>query len=440
MSSKKAVAVWLKHVKKNDIKTAGGKGAKLGELLHAKFNVPDGFVVTADFYRDSISRSGITPKISQILSELNFSSETEINVASKKLRSLINSLRFDADEKRKILAMYRRIGGPAAVRSSATAEDLKKASFAGQQETLLNVYEKTLINSIKQCMSSLYTPRAIIYRHEMGVDSTQPSIAVVVQKMVDARAAGVAFSVNPSTNNENELVIEAAVGLGEAVASGRVTPDRYIISKGNKISERIIQKAAPVLSDKEAKGIALVVNKIADYFKAPQDVEWAIDTKGKLHVLQSRPITTLQNTTALKRKRIITREYGVQYSGLPLGSLSNESKFIIPRPVHVKEIEGAAASCGRARGKVIIVKTVADLGKVKRGDVLVAVTTHPDYVPAMRKAYAIVTDEGGITSHAAIVSRELNLPCVVGTKIATKVLRDGDNVEVDGDSGRVFRL
>lgn len=415
MSSKDTAVIWLRHVGKYDLETAGGKGTRLGELLHAKFRVPDGFVITADFYRNSISRSGIAPEISRILSGLDFSSESGINSASKKLRSLINSTRFDAGEKRKILAAYRKIGGPVAVRSSATAEDLKKASFAGQQETFLDVSEKTLINSIKRCMSSLYTPQAIAYRHEMNADITQPRIAVVVQKMVRARTAGVAFSINPSTNNKNELVIEAAKGSGEAVVGGRITPDRYILSKDNRIGDKIIQNAAPVLSDKEAKEIALVVNKIADYFKAPQDVEWAMDNKGELHVLQSRPITTLQNVTALKGKKMIA-----------MGRKGG--------------IKGAAASCGMARGKVIIIKKMADLKKVKSGDVLVAVTTSPSYVPAMRKAHAIVTDEGGIISHAAIVARELNLPCVVGTKIATKVLKDGDKVEVDGDSGTVFRL
>lgn len=235
MSSKDAAVIWLRHIGKRDLETAGGKGIRLGELLHAKFRVPDGFVITADFYRNNISRSGIAPEISQILSELDFGSEREINSASKKLRSLINSVPFDADGKRKILGAYRKIGGPVAVRSSAISEDLKKASFAGQQETFLDVSEKNLINSIKRCMSSLYTPQAIAYRHEMSVDSTQSHIAVVVQKMVRARTAGVAFSINPSTNNNNELVIEAASGSGEAVVSGRVTPDRYILSKDNRI-------------------------------------------------------------------------------------------------------------------------------------------------------------------------------------------------------------
>jgi pyruvate, water dikinase len=406
LSSKSTVVVWLRHVGKHDLNAAGGKGAKLGELSRAGFRVPDGFVITADFYRDGISRSGISPKISWIFSKLNLGSESEIDSASRKLRSLINSIHLDAGGERKILAAYRELGGPVAVRSSATAEDLKEASFAGQQETFLNVSEGNLIGSVKRCMSSLYTPQAIAYRHAMNIDGASASIAVVVQKMVRVRASGVAFSANPSTNNENELVIEAA--------AGGATPDRYVISKGNKIREAALRNAVPVLSDKEAKEIASVVNKIAGHFRAPQDVEWAIDTEGKLNVLQSRPITTLRDAAAPEKAMIVRR--------------------------HEAIIRGTAASRGRARGKVIIVKSAADLKKVKSGDVIVAVTTSPDYVPTLRRACAIVTDEGGILSHVAIVSRELNLPCVAGTKIATKVLKDGDEVEVDGDSGAVFRL
>ncbi len=719
--------LWLDELDKNSVSLAGGKGANLGELKKAGFPVPDGFVISCALYNKIISENGLKGKI-----------------------------KIPKDAEKEILSTYQKLGGTVAVRSSATAEDSKIASFAGQQDTFLNVGESALIESVKKCMESLFSPRAISYRAQKNFDERNISIAVIVQKMVDSRKAGVAFSVNPVTGNKGEIVIEAASGLGMQVVGGQIIPDNYIVLKEtNKINERRISKE-PVLNDSEIISLSEITKKIERHYNTPQDIEWAIDDSGKIHILQARPVTAISQGKPAWKK-IMAREYGVQYTEMSLRSLSPECSFIIDAPFyehvyvpedknealyvdetkwnafvsslkkkylenpknyeafekqfmeigsnyvktaeqisktalktkanselkkdylayqkaslryapfiwiqflinnffaekakeiiiskagnngdlpalydvalrpdkkaaafrlsevvfeweklddakrteiyekfkwmpcmdihnrqwtkeeffsHVaefrkpekkqalsyellvkqlnpskeekqmldiakrlaylkdlkddfrrmgvfygqtlfqeiasrmgialedvsyllesevvdfldsgkaiqksiiderkngfviyytpekrisckagrditpimnllgiiaaekfsEEIKGTPASLGNAKGTVRVVKGVSDLGNVRKGDILVAITTHPDYVPAMQMAAAIVTDEGGITSHAAIVARELRLPCVVGTRHATKSLNDGDIVEVDANSGVVRKV
>ncbi len=696
--------VWLKDVGKKDAAIAGGKGAQLGELKNAGFNVPEGFVITAEGCK-------------QLLNE----TETA---------------------EKEIISAYRKLSGKVAVRSSAASEDQKETSFAGQMETYLNVTEDQLLETVKKCISSL--SKAASYASKKNIRAS--SMAVVVQKMVDAKKAGVAFSVNPVSGNKDEIIIEAGKGLGKAVVGGEVIPDRYIISKKDiSIKEKEINTKTPVLTEDETKKIALQVKKIEEHYSFPQDVEWAYDKENNLAILQSRPITAIQRSW----KKIIAREYGVQYTELSLKCLSPLNKHIVPSPfyeqayvpedgneacyvdadkwssfvdllnkkyveqlenyyefeedfiragteymetakkiansniktknnkelkkdyedylgknleygpyiwmqflinnfysekakeiisaksigketecisamlrpekkaaamqiseiaekweqlsdseknqayenfkwlpcldVHnppwtkeefishmsgfrkkenkepavkidfsaeekkiisiarklsylkdlkddfrrqgvmhgqrlyseiagrigisledasymtdeeiidflekeirpkiikiqerkkgfaiyfnnnkeiecksgkgareaievlgiamidkiTSEIKGTPASKGMAIGKVTIIRGVSDLKKVRKGDIIVAVTTHPDYVPAMQRAAAIVTDEGGITSHAAIIAREYGLPCIVGARNATKLLKEGDKVEVNANSGSVIRL
>lgn len=749
--------IWLEKIGKNDVAAAGGKGAQLGELKRAGFNVPDGFVITTSVYNAFVKKLGSS--ISEILTGLETDNTESLENASRKNQGIIISADIPDNIEKEILEAYRKLGKLVAVRSSATAEDQKDASFAGQMATFLNVTEGKLLESAKKCFASMFTARAICYMEQKKIDYKQVSMAVVVQNMVDSEKAGVAFSINPLNNNEREVVIEAATGLGENVVSGKATPDNYAVDKetGN-VRERIIKSDSSVLNDSEVSEVASTIKRIEEHYKFPQDVEWAIDKSGALYVLQARPVTTFKAASKPVWKKIMAREYGVQYTELSIKCISPLNSWIVPatfyeqayipengnetcyadetkwnefvaalrkkyaeHPENYKEFEksftkagseyaetskaiskidleksnngelrrlyqdylkknlvygpyiwmqfilnnffsemakeiitaklgkdnkalyscietalkpsekaasiqlneiaaqweklseaeknktyenfkwvpcldvhnlpwtkeefyshisefrktekaasityekmledvkpsekekqtleiarslsylkdlkddfrrqgifyaqslfeeiaersglslkeisyateeeiidfldsskeipkdkieerkrgfaiyfddekkvqcksgkdleaalnelgialseefseeikGSPASAGKAKGVVVIVRGVSDLSKVKKGDILVAVTTHPDYVPAMQKIAAIVTDEGGITSHAAIVARELGIPCVVGAKNATKALKDGDTIEVDANAGVIRKM
>ena len=316
------------------------------------------------------------------------------------------------------------------VRSSATAEDLPDASFAGQQETYLNIKgEDNVVERVKKCWGSLYTPRAIYYRIQKGFKHEEVSIAVVVQKMVNSEKSGVMFTSHPVTGDKI-AVIEAVFGLGEAIVSGIVTPDTYVYDRGKReLKETIIgekrlmivrkndktvevelgEKAKErVLSDEEIEKLVDIGEIIEEHYRKPQDVEWAIE-KDKIYIVQSRPVTTIGEG----------KVEGVEEEGEIL-------------------VKGLGASPGIGVGKVKVILGEGEISKVEEGDILVTTMTTPDMVPAMKRAAAIVTDEGGMTCHAAIVSRELGVPAIVGTKNATEVLEDGMVVTVDGDKGIVY--
>ena len=748
--------LWLDGIREGDAPAVGGKGLHLSELKGAGFNVPDGFVVTTDVYGKTVS--SLSKNIEAILSSLDVQKTDELERAAAKIQSLITAAGIPEESERRILDAYRRLTGSVAVRSSGIAEDTQAASFAGQMDTFLDVQENSLLGAVKKCMASLFTARAIYYRAQKNIGYRETRIAIVVQNMVSAAKAGVAFSANPVTRNAKEIVVEAAKGMGESVVAGKVIPDNYVIDKETGTVKE--SRVAPfrTLSNRELGEIISAVKKIENYYGSPQDVEWAIDNEGRLFILQARPITTLFVKPKPTWKKIISREYGVQYTELSIKCLSDVNKDIVPAPFseqayipdgnneacytsesawnsfvsalkekyftnpknydefeesfihtgqdyvnaakkisqtklneksgnelkvlyseysrknivygsyiwmqflintfyaesakeiitrkfgkdnpklfdyieialkpvrkaasvqlaemaakwnvisteekesvyenfkwipcmdihnlpwareeffsHVgefvksgkkesvtyeaflkdmnamqgekrvfdiakrlsylkdlkddfrrqgilygqvmfqeiarrmgmrledisyltedeimrflesgecpakqlveerkkgfaiffgsdgritcksgkdvepalnelgimvaekfsEEIRGMPASPGVAKGKVAIVKGVYNLSGVGNGDILVAVTTHPDYVPAMQRAAAIVTDEGGITSHAAIVARELGLPCIVGTVHATKSLKNGDRVEVDAFTGVVRKI
>jgi len=310
------------------------------------------------------------------------------------------------------------------------------ASFAGQQDTYLNILGKEkLLENVKKCWASLFNPRAIFYRRKQGFPIEKVKLAVVVQKQVASEISGIMFTANPTNNNLSEIVIEACYGLGEAIVSGSVTPDTFIIDKKTmKIKSKIISKqswklirdikgttkkvnvpialqAKQKISDNVVLQYAKIGNAIEKHYDKPQDIEWAIE-KNKLYVVQSRPITTL--TTDNKQK----------------SSETIDAKAIL---------SGLGASFGIKSGPVIVVHSIKELDKVKTGDVMVTKMTTPDMVPQMKKAIAIVTDEGGITCHASIVSRELGIPCIVGTETATKVLRDKEIITVDANKGKIYK-
>jgi pyruvate,water dikinase len=329
-----------------------------------------------------------------------------------------------------------------AVRSSATAEDLPDASFAGQQETFLNVTRADLLDRVRECWASLFTQRAIYYRNEQGFEDATVDIAVVVQEMVDAEKSGVMFTSHPSTGAP-VVTIEAAWGLGEAVVSGAVTPDNYVVDRasGEVTDETVatkkvmhvrdpetgetVERDVPegkrdrrVLTDEELSAMVEWGEEIESYYGEPQDVEWAM-VDGEVYLLQSRPITTISEATT---------EGSVADGGVAEQDDDDDGEIVL---------SGLGASPGRASGEVSIVREIGELDQVGEGDVIVAEMTTPDMVPAMKRASGIVTDEGGMTSHAAIVSRELGVPAVVGAEHATERLRDGQLITIDGEKGSI---
>jgi pyruvate,water dikinase len=434
---------FFEELKKEDVDIAGGKGANLGELTQAGIPVPPGFVITSATYQKFMDETGITQEIMDILDALDINNNKKLQESARKIKKIITNTEIPDEITSLIIEAYNalchRIGKEnafVAVRSSATAEDLPEASFAGQQDTYLNVKgPEDIIKYVRKCWASLFEARAIFYREENNFDHSKVYIAVVVQEMVEAEKAGVMFTVHPSTGEE-KILIEGAWGLGEGVVSGTVTPDTYWMDKATgeilqkQISEKktmfqkkseaghTVQIPVPddlknkqVLNEDELIQLAELGKKIQEHYQFPQDTEWAIEN-GKIFMLQSRPVTTLDMGTAEGE----TVEEG--------------DRIVITK--------GLGASPGMAAGTVKIVKDTDELDKVQEGDILVTVMTTPDMVPAMKRANGIITDEGGVTCHAAIVSRELGIPCVVGTGDATSILPENSQVTLDGNKGIVW--
>ena len=438
MKQRYKAVVWFNEVTKTDIPLVGGKGANLGEMTNAGIPVPPGFIVTASAYFDFIEKANLHDKIKTLLEPLNVHDSKQLQNIAVKVQKLITDAAMPPETAREIAQAYVKMGkGLVAVRSSATAEDLPEASFAGQQATFLNIEgEKDVVKAVQDCWASLFGARAIFYRQEQGFEHFKVGIAVPVQRMVQSEAAGVMFTVEPTTSNKGKITIEAVLGLGEMIVSGDVTPDHYSISKKDvKILEKDIKKqewklvkktgahgkadnikidltkeeqAQQKITDAEIIELAKIGLILEKHYDFPQDVEWATEN-GKIYIVQTRPITTLKETAGATHD--------------------------IDAPVI---LSGAPASPGVASGPVRIVPDPSQIDKVLVGDVLVAEMTTPDFVPAMKRASAIVTDRGGRTAHAAIVSRELGIPCVVGCERATAILKDGQIITVDGGNGKVY--
>ena len=430
-------------------------------MTRAHLPIPYGFVITSEAYFHFIKINKLEKKIEGFLSLINFDNATELHQASKHIQDLIMKANMSDSLVNEILVYYdnltlkedayfnknshllskaltrvKHLYNPplVAVRSSATAEDLPTASFAGQQETFLNVKgEAHLLDYVKRCWASLFTPRAIYYRHEQKFDHFKVGLAAVVQRMVQSDKSGIAFSIDPVTNDKTKIVIEAIFGLGEYIVQGKVTPDHYEVDKrsfvlllkdikyqnlkyvrssmGNKEIKLFKEEGSTQkLSQKEIVEVALIVKQIEDHYYFPQDIEWAIEGE-TVFVVQSRPITTTNNKST--------------------DALAGTKK----NPF----LTGSPASPGIGIGLVKIIHSPSEIDKVKKGDVLVAPQTNPDYVPAMKRAVAIVTEKGGRTSHAAIVSRELGIPAVVGVEGATKKLKNQMIISVDGKAGEIYK-
>ena len=437
-SGQKAV-VWFNEVTKKDVATVGGKGANLGEMTKARIPVPPGFIVTASAYYDFLQKSKITDKIRSLLKPLDPNDSKQLQQISTEVKQAILNAPMPPELADEIKRAYIEMGGGlVAVRSSATAEDLPEASFAGQQSTFLNVEgEGAVVVAVQGCWASLFEARAIFYREQQGFDHFEVGIAVPVQRMVQSEASGVMFTLEPVTSDTSKIAIEAGLGLGETIVSGSVTPDTYIVDKnGLKISKKEIasqewklvrnergkgeeinvkvvltpeEQAQQKISDEDIIVLAKIGRRLEDWYQFPQDIEWAKEDK-QIFIVQTRPVTTIKEAGA-------------------------EVKPEIEAPVL---LSGAPASPGIASGPVKIVSDASQIDKVRDGDILVAEMTTPDFVPAMKRAVAIVTDRGGRTAHAAIVSRELGIPCIVGTGQATKALKDGQIISVDGSRGNVY--
>ena len=459
MSEDKAtrLILWFEELTKDDVPLVGGKNANLGELIKAGIPVPPGFAVTAYAYKKFIEETGIKDKIYEIIREtVKEGKPEEYQEASKKIRELIEQTPMLEEIRKAIEEAYAELSsrvGKAeefvAVRSSATAEDLPDASFAGQQETFLNVKGKEdVVEKVQKCWSSLFTPRAIFYREQHGFPHEKVLISVAVQKMVNAKAAGVIFTIHPVTGEEDKIVIEGNWGLGEAVVSGAVTPDEWVVSKKtlDVVEERIVEKTVeyirdpktgktihaevpperrkiPCLTPEEVKKLAELAVKIENHYGRPMDIEWAIDKDlpfpENTFIVQARPETVWSAKKAREEKE--AKEVKVKIS---------EAKVIV---------RGLAASPGISYGTAKVCFSVEDASRLmKKGDILVTKMTDPDWVPYMKIASAIVTDEGGMTAHAAIVSRELGIPCIVGTREATKKMQTGKDYTVDASRGVVY--
>lgn len=452
----KKYVVWFSEVDREDVALVGGKGANLGEMTRANFPVPAGFIITAKAYYNFLSENKLEGKIKRLIDQTHFDDQRSLQSISSQIKKLIlkgtlpqeisnlivqfyQQLAFYHDAKTKKIGFLTTLKSTfeepfVAVRSSATAEDLPEASFAGQQITFLNVKgHNNLLQKVRECFASLFEPRAIFYRHENKFDHFKVGIAVPVQKMVNPQNSGVIFTVDPVTGDKRKIVIEAIYGLGEFIVQGIESPDQYIVDKyegeitfkqiahqrrmlsrkGNqnsvfKVPEKLGKQQK--ISNKQILQLAVLGKKLERHYFFPQDIEWAIED-GKIYLVQTRPITTLG-----KREKPISQK-------------------ITAKPILV----GVAASPGIATGKVKIIRQIKYLYKIKEGDVLVASQTNPDYVPVMKKVVAVLTEKGGRTSHAAIVSRELGLPAIVGVENLLTKLKDDEIITVDGASGKIYK-
>lgn len=438
-----ALVLPFSKIRKEDIPLVGGKGANLGEMYSFGIPVPNGFVITAQAYEKVIEHNALQPVIREIIRQTEVSNQKELEKSAIKIQRLISTANIPSELVSEIFENYSSLkpgdkNPLVAVRSSATAEDLPDASFAGQQESYLDIKgESNLIQAVRHAWASLWGARAIFYRATKGYNHFKVLLAIPVQLMVQSDVSGVVFSVNPVSKNKNQVVVESVWGLGDYMVQGVVNPDHYIVNKdtlsihsrqnvpqtimevhdypsGVKKANVPVKKInAPKLTDDQIIELAKLSIKLHQHYFFPQDSEFAVEN-GKIYVVQTRPITTLNMGKGTK-----------QVSEKQIANLK-------------QLIQGEPASFGIGFGKVVKIKSAKEIDKVKEGDVLVTEMTAPDYVPAMKRASAIVTDKGGQTSHAAIVSRELGIPAVVGAKVATKILKEDQLVTVNGSTGVVY--
>ena len=460
-----ANVLWFRELGLDDVESVGGKNASLGEMVQhlskAGVSVPDGFATTADAYRRFLAHEGLADRINGLLDDLDVDDVRRLAEVGKEIRDAVESQPFPADLEQEIRSAYDELVAAAgtadvswAVRSSATAEDLPDASFAGQQETFLNITGiDNILHAIKLVFASLYNDRAIAYRVHSNFDHSVVALSAGVQRMVrsDIGASGVMFTIDTESGFPDAVFITSAYGLGEGVVQGAVNPDEFYVYKpalaadrpailkrglGAKATKMVYTQDASVgrttefvpvdeaeqrrfsLSDDEVTELARHAVKIEEHYGRPMDIEWARDgVDGKLYILQARPETVKSRASSSTLQRFTLNERG---------------------PVVV---EGRAIGQKVGAGAVRVLTAVASMHEFQPGEVLVADMTDPDWEPIMKRASAIVTNRGGRTCHAAIIARELGIPAVVGTGAATSELTDGREVTVscaEGDTGFVY--
>ncbi|HKV89745.1 MAG TPA: PEP/pyruvate-binding domain-containing protein, partial [Thermoplasmata archaeon] len=447
------LVVNLADVSDADLPLVGGKASKLGEVVRQGLPVPPGIVVTTEAYQSFVDATPVKAELAAALAAIDPADGETIEAASRRIREAFESTPFPPELKSTIVASFERFATDeavrfVAVRSSATAEDLEGASFAGLQETYLNVRgTEDVLSNIRRCWGSLFTPRVLVYRARKGFDHAEVKLAVLVQKMVDSVVSGILFTRDPNTG-ENHMIIEAGLGLGEAIVGGEVTPDHYVVDGAShriihkQLSDQAFQlvrseeggnkkvdiaeddRRRQKLSDERIHRLASLARVIESHYRRPMDVEWCADDRS-IYIVQARPVTTIPPTASADGRE--ERAPGAPATG-PSAALETE-------PI----VRGFGASPGVAGGTVRLLRTAAEMDSLQSGEVLVTTMTTPDMVPAMTLAAAIVTDEGGMTCHAAIVSRELGVPCVVGTRDATKKIATGQQVSVNGKTGAVYQ-
>src|SRR5512132_3137520 len=429
---------WFEEIGLTDVGLVGGKGANLGELTAAGLPVPPGFVVTAAAYLEAVAESGARARLTRLLEGLNADDQASLAETHQAARAEIMATAIPAEITDAIATAYHRLGDhvAVAVRSSGTTEDAGDSSFAGMNASFTNVIGlPNLLARVKDCWASLYGERVLAYRAERHLNE-EPAIAVIIQKMIFSEVSGVMFTADPTTGARDRMIIESVFGQGEAIVSGRVEPDTYVLDKAGPrlLSVRQGKQRFKIVRGPEGADVELPLDdgevdrrtvsqdeliEIAElglraerHYGAPQDLEWA-RAEGATYLVQSRPITTLD------------------------GQSRSEARPEVPAGPNLL-LSGLAASVGRASGRVRILTSPNQQADFLDGEVLVAEMTSPDWVPAMRRAAGLITDGGGVTCHAAIVSRELQLPCVVGTGNATTILHTGQEVTVDGRTGKVY--
>jgi len=445
----------LADVSDSDLPLVGGKAGKLGELVRKGLPVPPGFVVTTEAYQAFLDATVLKEEIPGALATLDLQRPESVDAVARRIRDAFESTEFPPEIRSSLVAAYESYCREndvrfSAVRSSATAEDLEGASFAGLQETYLNVAgTDEVLAAIRRCWGSLFTPRVLVYRVRKGFDHASVRLAVLVQEMVESTVSGILFTRDPNTG-ENHMIIEAGWGLGEAIVGGEVTPDHYVVDGA---TQRIIQKQLsdqairvvrgptggnvrePVpeaerkvqkLPDDRIQRLASLARVIESHYRRPMDIEWCADLKS-LYIVQARPVTT------------IPAGKGSVDPSLAPGVAPPPPSRLVEGVARIEPIlKGFGAAPGIVGGPARLLLGAAETDRLKAGEILVTTMTTPDMVPAMTRAAGIITDEGGMTCHAAIVSRELGVPCVVGTRTATKTIADGASVTVDGKSGFVY--
>jgi len=457
--------LWFDNISREDVAVVGGKSASLGEMTSSTgVPVPYGFATTAQAYRAFLKETGLDQKISEMIANLtNVEDSRQLREISASIRQAIVDAKLPLSFEQSIRQAYAELAAKVgeenpfvAVRSSATAEDLPDASFAGQQETYLNVRgAEEVVERVKECFASMFTDRAVYYRTKKNFSHTEAALSAVVQMMVFSAASGVMFTVNVVNGDDKKILIEGSWGLGEYVVQGTVTPDHFWIAKESleiverSVNEKAIQlvrrpgggvvekpvpeelKSIPVLSDDQIRELARYALDIEKHYGTYMDMEWALDERTKkIWIVQARPETIWSN----KNKPTVNEKKEVV-------SVKKEAEVapIAERNILVK---GLPASPGRVSGIAHVILSPNLIDNFKEGEILVTEMTAPDWVPAMKKAKAIVTDSGGMTCHASIVSRELGIPCVVGTKSrgksATTTIQTGMQITVDATNGVIY--